>query len=53
MDDEGNAPLVLPNGHVYGTRAIDEIAKNNGGVVVCPGSGERYGRHELRKAFIV
>ena len=53
MDDAGNSPIVLPNGHVYSSKAVQEITEINGGVVVCPQTGARYEPSELQKAYIV
>ena len=53
MDDAENAPMVLPNGHVYSAQSVKEIAARHGGVFVCPQTEERYDPQELCKAFIV
>ncbi|KAE8770085.1 macrophage erythroblast attacher [Hordeum vulgare] len=51
MDTE-NPPLVLPNGYVYSTKALDEMAKKNGGKITCPRTGEVCNYTELVKAYI-
>ncbi|KQK07354.1 hypothetical protein BRADI_2g34760v3 [Brachypodium distachyon] len=51
MDTE-NPPLVLPNGYVYSTKALDEMAKKNEGKITCPRTGEVYNYTELVKAYI-
>uniref|UniRef100_A0ACD5TZI4 Uncharacterized protein n=1 Tax=Avena sativa TaxID=4498 RepID=A0ACD5TZI4_AVESA len=51
MDTE-NPPLVLPNGYVYSTKALDEMAKKNGGKITCPRTGETCNYTDLVKAFI-
>lgn len=51
MDTE-NPPLVLPNGYVYSTKALDEMAKKNGGKIICPRTGEECNYTELVKAYI-
>ncbi|KAJ3675072.1 hypothetical protein LUZ60_004114 [Juncus effusus] len=51
MDTE-NPPLVLPNGYVYSTKALEEMAKNNGGKITCPRTGETCNFSELVKAYI-
>ncbi|KAM0825377.1 hypothetical protein ACQ4PT_069601 [Festuca glaucescens] len=51
MDTE-NPPLVLPNGYVYSTKALDEMAKKNGGKITCPRTGAVYNYTELVKAYI-
>ncbi|XP_010259978.1 PREDICTED: macrophage erythroblast attacher [Nelumbo nucifera] len=51
MDTE-NPPLVLPNGYVYSTKALEEMAKKNNGKVTCPRTGLVCNYSELVKAFI-
>ncbi|CAA0834130.1 LisH/CRA/RING-U-box domains-containing protein [Striga hermonthica] len=35
MDTE-NPPLVLPNGYVYSTKALEDLANQNNGKITCP-----------------
>ncbi|XP_068663184.1 protein MAEA homolog [Aristolochia californica] len=51
MDTE-NPPLVLPNGYVYSTKALEEMAQKNDGKVTCPRTGLVCNFSELVKAFI-
>ncbi|XP_008793648.2 protein MAEA homolog [Phoenix dactylifera] len=51
MDTE-NPPLVLPNGYVYSTKALEEMASKNDGRVTCPRTGETFNISELVKAYI-
>ncbi|XP_043700596.1 protein MAEA homolog [Telopea speciosissima] len=51
MDTE-NPPLVLPNGYVYSTKALEEMARKNNGKVTCPRTGLVCKYSELVKAFI-
>ncbi|KAK9158060.1 hypothetical protein Scep_004634 [Stephania cephalantha] len=51
MDTE-NPPLVLPNGYVYSTKALEEMAKKNDGKITCPRTGLVCNYTELVKAFI-
>ncbi|KAJ1441604.1 Zinc finger, RING/FYVE/PHD-type [Sesbania bispinosa] len=39
MDTE-NPPQVLPNGYVYSTKALEEMAKKNNGRIICPRTGK-------------
>lgn len=50
--DADNPPLVLPNGYVYSTKALDEMAKKNNGKVICPRTGIVCDFTDLSKAFI-
>ncbi|XP_020573271.1 macrophage erythroblast attacher, partial [Phalaenopsis equestris] len=51
MDSE-NPPLVLPNGYVYSTKALEEMAKKNNGSITCPRTGYVCSYTELVKAYI-
>ncbi|KAI3995288.1 hypothetical protein MKX01_032090 [Papaver californicum] len=51
MDTE-NPPLVLPNGYVYSTKALEEMAKKNDGTITCPRTGLVCNYSEVVKAFI-
>lgn len=50
---ENNAPVVLPNGYVYGKKALDEMATANEGKVVCPRTKEIFDIEEVEKVFIM
>ncbi|XP_071934667.1 protein MAEA homolog [Coffea arabica] len=51
MDTE-NPPLVLPNGYVYSTKALEEMAKKNDGRITCPRTGLVCNYTEVIKAYI-
>ncbi|KAG9138858.1 hypothetical protein Leryth_007475 [Lithospermum erythrorhizon] len=51
MDTE-NPPLVLPNGHVYSTKALEEMAAKNEGKITCPKTGLVCNYTDLVKAYI-
>ncbi|XP_077215234.1 lisH/CRA/RING-U-box domains-containing protein [Tasmannia lanceolata] len=51
MDTE-NPPLVLPNGYVYSTKALEQMAKKNDGKITCPRTGVVCNFTDLVKAFI-
>ncbi|KAJ8760263.1 hypothetical protein K2173_011675 [Erythroxylum novogranatense] len=51
MDTE-NPPQVLPNGFVYSTKALEEMAKKNGGKITCPRTGFVCNYSDLVKAYI-
>ncbi|KAL9295050.1 Protein MAEA [Arabidopsis thaliana] len=51
MDTE-NPPQVLPNGYVYSTKALKEMAEKNGGKIKCPRTGLVCNYTELVKAYI-
>ncbi|XP_073003345.1 protein MAEA homolog [Typha latifolia] len=51
MDTE-NPPLVLPNGYVYSTKALEEMASKNEGKITCPRTGYICNFSDLVKAYI-
>ncbi|KAE9618543.1 putative CRA domain, protein Fyv10/Macrophage erythroblast attacher [Lupinus albus] len=51
MDTE-NPPQVLPNGYVYSTKALEDMAKKNNGTIICPRTGLVCSFTELVKAYI-
>ncbi|BAT93571.1 hypothetical protein VIGAN_08008300 [Vigna angularis var. angularis] len=51
MDTE-NPPQVLPNGYVYSTKALEEMAKKNNGRIICPRTGLVCSDTDLVKAYI-
>ncbi|KAJ8493370.1 hypothetical protein OPV22_015091 [Ensete ventricosum] len=51
MDHE-NPPLVLPNGYVYSTKALEEMASKKEGKITCPRTGEVCNFTDLTKAYI-
>ncbi|KAJ9175605.1 hypothetical protein P3X46_014146 [Hevea brasiliensis] len=51
MDTE-NPPQVLPNGYVYSTKALGEMAKKNNGKITCPRTGLICSYSEVVKAYI-
>ncbi|XP_019151641.1 PREDICTED: macrophage erythroblast attacher [Ipomoea nil] len=51
MDTE-NPPLVLPNGYVYSTKALEDMAKKNDGRITCPRTSFTCNYTDLVKAYI-
>ncbi|KAL2925768.1 Protein MAEA-like protein [Bienertia sinuspersici] len=51
MDTE-NPPMVLPNGYVYSTKALEDMSRRNHGKITCPRSGAVCKYSELVRAFI-
>eukprot|EP00698_Gefionella_okellyi_P011609 TRINITY_DN3067_c0_g2_i1.p2 TRINITY_DN3067_c0_g2~~TRINITY_DN3067_c0_g2_i1.p2 ORF type:complete len:374 (-),score=73.71 TRINITY_DN3067_c0_g2_i1:1749-2870(-) len=50
--NEDNPPMVLPNGNVYGKKALEAMSELSGGTVTCPRSGDSFPWDQLRKAYI-
>ncbi|KAM7270866.1 hypothetical protein ACFE04_030080 [Oxalis oulophora] len=51
MDTE-NPPQVLPNGYVYSTKALKDMAEKNNGKITCPRTGLVCNYSDLVKAYI-
>ncbi|XP_073031664.1 protein MAEA homolog [Primulina eburnea] len=51
MDTE-NPPLVLPNGYVYSTKALEDMAKQNNGRITCPRTGLVCNYTDVVKAYV-
>ncbi|XP_024364676.1 protein MAEA homolog [Physcomitrium patens] len=50
--NENNPPLVLPNGYVYSTKAMVQMAMENQGKITCPRTSVVCNFSELAKAYI-
>lgn len=50
--NEHNLPMMLPNGQIFGERAIPEISKENG-LVVCPITKQIYSDPKIEKVFVM
>lgn len=51
--DVDNPPLVLPNGRVYSTKAVQLIAARNDGNMVCPETEQVFPATEAKRLYIV
>lgn len=52
MDDK-NPPMALPNGSVYSRQAIEEMAKQNGGIVTCARTNQKFAIAQARIAYVL
>jgi len=50
--NEHNPPLMLPNGNVYGERALAQMSESTG-VVTCPRTKETFWFQEAQKVFVM
>ncbi|KAF8884918.1 CTLH/CRA C-terminal to lish motif domain-containing protein [Gymnopilus junonius] len=50
--DGDNMPMAFPNGQVYSTEALEDMASRNGGIVTCPRTNESCSFSALTKVFI-
>lgn len=51
--DENNQPMMLPNGYVYGERALLKMAQENDGQIVCPRTKEIFPFRDAEKVFVM
>jgi macrophage erythroblast attacher len=52
--NEHNQPLMLPNGHVYGELALQQMAvENEDGKIVCPRTKESFTFKECEKIYVM
>lgn len=51
--NENNRPLMLPNGFVYGEHALNKMAAENDGQIVCPRTKEIYPIADLEKVYVM
>ncbi|XP_035826567.1 E3 ubiquitin-protein transferase MAEA isoform X2 [Aplysia californica] len=51
--NEHNPPMMLPNGRIYGMKALENMAGDNDGRVVCPRTQEIFHVDDLEKVFVM
>ncbi|KAK4875021.1 hypothetical protein RN001_011443 [Aquatica leii] len=51
--NENNQPMMLPNGYVYGEQALEQMARENEGQVICPKTKEIFQFKKLDKVFVM
>ncbi|XP_021951098.1 E3 ubiquitin-protein transferase MAEA [Folsomia candida] len=51
--NENNPPLVLPSGFVYGTHSLQDMARTNGGKVICPRTSKVFSFSEADKVYVM
>ncbi|XP_018006816.1 E3 ubiquitin-protein transferase MAEA isoform X2 [Hyalella azteca] len=51
--NENNLPLMLPNGYVYGSNALEAQAAANNGEVFCPRSETKFQLSDAQKVFVM
>lgn len=51
--NENNQPLMLPNGYVYGQKALQNQADDNNGIITCPRSRQTFNINEAEKVFVM
>lgn len=51
--NENNQPMMLPNGHIYGEQALEQMARDNNGQVICPKTKEVYAYKKVEKVYVM
>lgn len=51
--NEYNPPLMLPNGYVYGSKALLEQSNRHGGKISCPRTGLSFNLSDTQKVFVM
>lgn len=51
--NENNQPLMLPNGYVYGQKALQQMADENNGTIVCPRTRQTFNIRDAEKVFVM
>lgn len=51
--NEHNQPLMLPNGHVYGSVSLNQMAAQNKGRVTCPRTGQVCSISDAQKVYVM
>ncbi|XP_018567997.1 macrophage erythroblast attacher isoform X1 [Anoplophora glabripennis] len=51
--NENNQPMMLPNGYIYGEQALEQMARENNGQIICPKTKEIFSFKKLEKVFVM
>ena len=51
--NEHNVPMMLPNGYVYGEQALNKMARENDGNIVCPRTKEVFTLSAALKVYVM
>ncbi|KAF7990597.1 hypothetical protein HCN44_000402 [Aphidius gifuensis] len=51
--NEYNQPMMMPNGYIYGEKALQTIAKENNGAVMCPKTKEVFSFKKIEKVYVM
>lgn len=51
--NENNQPMVLPNGYVYGEQALQQMAAENNGQVICPRTKDVFPYKKVEKVYVM
>ncbi|XP_030764152.1 E3 ubiquitin-protein transferase MAEA isoform X1 [Sitophilus oryzae] len=51
--NENNQPMMLPNGYIYGEQALEVMAKENNGQIICPKTKEIFPFKKVEKVYVM
>ncbi|KAL7286147.1 hypothetical protein TKK_0019590 [Trichogramma kaykai] len=51
--NEYNQPMMMPNGYVYGEKALEKMAQENNGSVICPKTKEVFPFKKIEKVYVM
>lgn len=51
--NENNQPMMLPNGYIYGEQALEQMARENNGQVICPKTKEVFPFKKVEKVYVM
>jgi len=51
--DADNPPMALPNGQVFSRRALRDMATENGGIITCPVTGQKFTLEQCKQLYIL
>ncbi|RZC34312.1 macrophage erythroblast attacher [Asbolus verrucosus] len=51
--NENNLPMMLPNGYIYGEQALEQMAKDNNGQIICPKTKEIFPFKKVEKVYVM
>ncbi|KAJ8920173.1 hypothetical protein NQ315_011834 [Exocentrus adspersus] len=51
--NENNQPMMLPNGYIYGEQALEQMARENNGQIICPKTKEVFPFKKLEKVYVM
>ncbi|XP_055323278.1 E3 ubiquitin-protein transferase MAEA [Sitodiplosis mosellana] len=50
--NEHNIPMMLPNGQIFGQKALTQLSKENG-IIVCPKTNELFVQPKIEKVYVM
>ncbi|OQV26239.1 Macrophage erythroblast attacher [Hypsibius exemplaris] len=53
LNESTNRPMMLPNGYVYGEKALAQMAGDNDGTVTCPRTQNSYKLSDAQRVFVL